>query len=73
MQELIASGMPTAMSAEIVTFCEQNGISFEKLRHCHLEIRAVHRQNQLEGRYTEVRHCGFLLQKRLERMARKKG
>jgi len=71
MQEMVSGSIPPSMAVDLVQFCEQSGISLEKLRHCYLEVRAVHSQNQLEGRFTEVRHCGFLLRTRLERLGKK--
>ena len=72
MQEMVGGGIPPAMAVELVAFCEQHGVSLEKLRRYYLEVRVIHKQNQAEGKYGEVRHCGFLLRTRLERLAKKR-
>jgi hypothetical protein len=56
---------------ELAEFCERNGISLDNLRRYYQEARLTHKQHQLEGKYTEIRHCGFLLKKRLEKIAKK--
>lgn len=73
MQELASGGIPPSMAVDLVRFCEQQGISLEKLHRCYQEVRVIHSQNQLEGRFTEIRHCGCLLKERLERLVKKKG
>jgi len=70
MQEMVSGSIPPSMAVDLVRFCEQQGISLEKLRRYYLEVQVIHKQNQLEGRFTEVRHCGFLLRTRLERVAK---
>jgi hypothetical protein len=69
MQQMMSGGIPAAMCVELVDFCEKNGISLEKLRSYYQEVRLTHKQHQLEGRYTELSHCGFLLKKRIEKIA----
>ncbi len=71
MQELVGGGIPPEMCVELVAFCEENGITLKKLRSYYQEVRITHKQNQLEGRFTEIRHCGFLLRTRLEKVAKK--
>ena len=73
MQEMMSVGIPAAMCVQIANFCEKNSISLASLRSYYQEMRAVHTQNQGDGRFKEIKHCGFLLKARLEKVAKKKG
>ena len=70
-QQMMGGGIPAAMCVEIVEFGEKNGMSLDNLRRYYQEMRAVHKQNQGGGNYTEISHCGFLLKKRLEKVTKK--
>lgn len=72
-QEMMRGGIPAATCVELAAFCEKNGISLNSLRGYYQEMRAIHKQNQWEGKYTEIKHCGFLLRARLEKVAKKNG
>jgi hypothetical protein len=71
MQQMMSGGIPSAMCVEIVEFGEKNGMSLESLRRYYQEVRLTHKQHQMEGKYTGIKHCGFLLKKRLENVAKK--
>lgn len=73
MQELASGGVSPSMAVGLVQLGVQQGMSLEKLRRCYQEARVIHKQNQLEGKYTDIRHCGFQLKDRLERLSKKKG
>jgi hypothetical protein len=72
MQQMMSGGIPAPMCVELVEFCDKNRISLDTLRRYYQELRVLHKQNQLDGKYTEIRHCGFLLKKRLEKVAKAK-
>lgn len=71
MQQMLGGGIPAAMCVELADFCDKNRISLQDLRRYYQEVRVIHGNNQVDGKYTEIRHCGFLLKKRLERVAKK--
>jgi DNA-binding transcriptional regulator YhcF (GntR family) len=71
MQQMVGGGIPVGMSVQIAEFCEKNSISWDNLRRYYQKVRITHKQHQLEGRYTEINHCGFLLKTRLEKIAKK--
>lgn len=71
MQQMVGGGIPASMCVELAEFCERSGISMQDLRRYYKEVRVIHGNNQVDGKYTEIRHCGFLLKKRLERVAKK--
>ena len=69
---MMRGGIPAAMCVELTQFCEKNGISLDNLRRYYQEVQLTHKEyHQLQGRYTEIKHCGFLLKKRLEKIAKK--
>lgn len=71
MQQMLGGGIPAALCVELAEFCEKHGIPMQDLRRYYQEVRVIHGHNQVDGKYTEIKHCGFLLKKRLERIARK--
>ena len=71
MQQMMSGGIPVAMCVELAQFCEKNGIPLDQLRRYYQEAQLTHKHHQFEGEYTEIKHCGFLLKKRLEKVAKK--
>lgn len=71
MQQMMSGGIPAAMCVELVEFGEKNGMSMEAVRRYYQEVRITHKDHQLQGEFTEIKHCGFLLKKRLEKIANK--
>ena len=72
MQQMTGGGISAQMCVELADFCVQSNISMQDLRRYYQEVRLIHGNNQVDGKYAEIRHCGFLLKARLERVAKKK-